>query len=183
MSKVKKSGSISNTSKQPREKKIGEEQLLAIDEALAANDELKSKTTTRCVEGALARYQGFDQYCEACQEAFGLNFATGPKYRQLIRNANKSKRVLWCEQQLKNNELFMNIFSDECTVQLDHHGHLFSEKEATEEAKLVIFAGIMTAVRYCTILETALLPFLKDVLPDSHRYQQDYDPKHCANYT
>lgn len=43
LSKVKKSGSISNTSKQPREKKIGEEQLLAIDEALAANDELTAK--------------------------------------------------------------------------------------------------------------------------------------------
>ena len=49
--------------------------------------------------------------------------------------------------------------------------------------QLVIFTGIMTAVRYCNILETALLPFLKDVFPDSHRYQQGNGPKHCTKYT
>ena len=57
MSKVKKSGSISNTSKQPREKKIGEEQLLAIDEALAANDELTARQLRDMLE---ERWQGIE---------------------------------------------------------------------------------------------------------------------------
>ena len=57
LSKVKKSGSISNTSKQPREKKIGEEQLLAIDEALAANDELTARQLRDMLE---ERWKGIE---------------------------------------------------------------------------------------------------------------------------
>ena len=55
LSKVKKSGIISNTSKQPREKEIGEEQRLAIDEALAANDELTARQLRDMLE---ERWQG-----------------------------------------------------------------------------------------------------------------------------
>ena len=36
------------------------------------------------------------------------------------------------------------------------------------------FEGIMDADRYISILE-ALLPFLKDVYPDGHRFVQDND--------
>ena len=49
---------------------------------------------------------------------------------------------------------------------------------------MVIFTGIMTAIRYTQILDSSLLPFARDVFPDgSLKFQQDNDPKHCARYT
>ena len=49
---------------------------------------------------------------------------TCPHYCQLIRD-DKIKRKEWCQQQLDNDEQFEDvIFTDECTVQLDHHGRL-----------------------------------------------------------
>ena len=43
------------------------------------------------------------------------------------------------------------------------------------------FEGIMDAVLYCQILETSLLPFIRNTLP-LHRFQQDNDPKHMPWY-
>ena len=47
--------------------------------------------------------------------------------------------------------------------------------------ELVIFEGTMDAVLYCQILETSLLPFIRNTLP-CHRFQQDNDPKHTSRY-
>ena len=55
---------------------------------------------------------------------------TRPHYCQLIREANKFKRKEWCQKQIDNKEDFENVrFTDECTVQLDHHGQLSFRKE------------------------------------------------------
>ena len=40
-----------------------------------------------------------------------------PHYCQMIRDVNKEKRSLWCQQQLVNGEDFNDfIWTDECTV-------------------------------------------------------------------
>ena len=95
------------------------------------------------------------------------------------------------------------IWADECSVQQDNHGRLcfwwmkeprklkpkskhsvkvhvwarISPRGATE---IVIFAGIMTGVRYCSILEAG---FLKKVYPEGAGFLQDNDPKHTSRYT
>ena len=56
--------------------------------------------------------------------------STQPHYCQLIREANKLKRKEWCKKQMDANEQYEDvIFSDECTVQLDHHARLCFLKE------------------------------------------------------
>ena len=54
---------------------------------------------------------------------------TRPKYCQLIRVANREKRLAWCQEMIKNKETFVTvIWTDECSVQLDHHGRLCFRK-------------------------------------------------------
>jgi len=72
----------------------------------------------------------------------------------LVREANKIKRKQWCQQQINNNEEFEDvIFTDECTVQLDHHGRLCFRKEREgralkqcpkHPAKIHLWGGIST---------------------------------------
>ena len=45
--------------------------------------------------------------------------------------------------------------------------------------KICIFDGIMDADLFCNILETVLIPFIRNKLPD-HRFMQDNNPKHTS---
>ena len=132
---------------------------------------------------------------------------TRPKYCQLIRVANMQARLEWCQERIEAKDDFSDvIWSDECSVQLDHHGrlcfrrikhprklkprpkhppkvHVWAAISSGGATSIVIFKGILTATCYCSILETALLPFVRNVFPEGHRFQQDNDPKHTSNYT
>ena len=109
---------------------------------------------------------------------------------------------------IEDQEQFENvIFSDECSVMLETHRkkcyrrrgdprklkprpkhpikvHVWGGISMRGATRVVIFSGIMTAIRYTEFLESSLVAFIRDVFADSpHRFQQDNDPKHCARYT
>ena len=95
------------------------------------------------------------------------------------------------------------IFTDESTIQLEHHSRLCFRKRRQPRSlkqrakhpvkihvwggiskrgatKIIMFTGIMDAPRLKQILEVGLLPFIQEVYPDGHRLYQDNDPKHTS---
>ena len=163
------------------------EMVSALEDCLRNEDEM----TARKLKTMLAeKFTHFPNVLLAtikrnCQECGWV--CTRPHYCQLIRDDNKIKRKEWCQQQLDNDEQFEDvIFTDECTIQLDHHGRLCFRKEKApqilkQRAKhlakihiwkgismrgathLIMFKGNMNAIRYDKIVEAGLVSFVKRV--------------------
>ena len=56
--------------------------------------------------------------------------ATRPKYCQIVRETNRLKWLAWCEERIEEGDCFDDvIFTDECSVQMDHHGRLCFRKQ------------------------------------------------------
>ena len=130
---------------------------------------------------------------------------TKTRYCQMVRDVNKVKRLQFCLKIIETNEDFGNIiFTDGSSVEIERAttirfhkaGEMYKPASKLKHplkvhvwggiskhgpAKLVIFEGTMDAVLYCEILETSLLPFIRNTLPE-HRFQQDNDPKHTSRY-
>ena len=141
-----------------------------IDDLLEENDELTARMIRRKLEEKFPQLQVSIATVKRARKDNGW-ICTRPHYCQLIREANKAKRVVWCQQQLDNKEQFEDVvFTDECTVQLDHHGRLCFRRQNQPRAlkqrpkhpakvhiwggissrgatQIVIFTGIMNAIR------------------------------------
>lgn len=127
----------------------------------------------------------------------------GSAYCQLIRNVNKEKRLLWALQH-RDDDFENVIFSDEASIQLETHRkrcyrkkgekpqnkprpkhppkvHVWAGISTRGATNICIFTGIMDAEFYVRILNTCLLPFIRDRFDSSdHRFMQDNDPKHVS---
>ena len=131
--------------------------------------------------------------------------SSNPHYCQIIRQINKEKRHLWCLQQLVNGEDFSDyIWTDECTVVIERKQktyrrvsqprklkpkpkhplrlHVWGGISMKGATKLVMFTENLTAINFGKVLETGLIPFVRDKFPLQHKFQQDNDPKHHSNY-
>ena len=127
----------------------------------------------------------------------------GSAYCQLIRDANKAKRLDWARQHF--NDDFANvIWTDEASVQLETHRkrsyrkagerpkpkprpkhpikvHVWAGISMEGATEICIFTGTMNAEFYVSILQRCLLPFLQSKFSDKeHRFMQDNDPKHVS---
>ena len=178
--------------------KLSSEQIKFIDNTMAENDELMGRQMRELLH---EKWPNLDVTISTIKRA-------RPKYCLLVRAVNMEKKLSWCKQQISAKETFDNvIFTDECSVQLDNHGRLcFRKKNEPRKLKpkpkhpikvhvwggisrkgatsIVIFTGTLTAIRYCTILDSSLKPFIETTFPDkNYRFQQDNDPKHVSNYS
>ena len=121
-------------------------------------------------------------------------------YCQLIRDTNKVKRLEYAQRIMESGDTFDVILSDECSISLVQYRCTCYRKvdEPTKRKpkpkhplKVHVWAGIsrhratntfdgiMDADLICNILETTLVPFIREKLPD-HRFLQDNDPKHTS---
>ena len=113
---------------------------------------------------------------------------------------------MWCQEQERVQENFDDvIYTDKSTVQLEHHSRLCFQKhhqprQLKQRAKhpvkvhvlggickrgatnIIIFTGIMDAVKLKKVLETGLLPFVNKVYLNGHRLYQDNDLKHTSGF-
>ena len=127
----------------------------------------------------------------------------GTRYCQMIRDANKEKRLQWAKENVKEMNFENVIFTDETRVQKETHRrtcyfkhgrkprykprpkhpfklHVWGEISVHGRTSIFIFHGRMNAQLFVSILDQTLVPFIREVYPDGHHFQQDNDPKHCS---
>ena len=126
----------------------------------------------------------------------------GTAYCQLVRVANREKRLEWAREHLGDNFNDV-IWTDETSVQMETHRRFCCRKAGQKPrykprpkhpvkvhvwagiswngaTNACIFEGIMDAELYCQILDEYLVPFIQSVYPQGHRFMQDNDPKHTS---
>lgn len=174
-----------------------------IDAEMERNDEMTSPELTRRIYQQFGLHFSLNKVKRLRRKLGWVQTAT--KYCQLIREPNRVKRLEFSEKCLREGEQFDNvIFTDECSVLLENHSklsfhrkweqpklkgrpkhpvkvHVWAGISKRGPTRLVLFEGIMDAQFYVQeILANGLLPFIQEVFPDGHRFQQDNDPKHTS---
>ena len=114
---------------------LTKEMMNATEESLKSDDELTARKLKTKLAGEFPNLPNISlATIKRCRKELGW-VCTRPHYCQLIREANKEKKRRWCKIQFDNKERFENVvFTDECTVQLDHHGRLCFRKQKQPRA-------------------------------------------------
>ena len=200
VNKLKLTGSIENHARSGRPRKLNAEARSFIEDQMRANDE-----TTSCQIQKRLQKHGITVHASTVRRSRKEQGWTlqNTRYCQMIRDANKAKRLEYAQRVLDTGDTFHNvIFSDECSISLQQFRrtcyrkvnepakrkpkpkhplkvHVWAGISRHGATKICIFEGIMDAPVYCSILESSLIPFLHETLPD-HRFRQDNDPKHTS---
>ena len=200
MKKLRLTGSVANLPHSGRPRKLSVEARAFIDQQMCKNDEMTSakiqkKLTKRGISLSSSMVQRSQkQQCWTLQRI---------AYCPLIQDANKVKRLEFAQRILESGDSFHNvIFSDECSISLQSYRctcfrmadeptkrkakpkhplevHVWGGISRHGATKICIFDGIMDADLFCNVLETMLVPFIRNKLPN-HQFMQDNDPKHTS---
>ena len=198
--KLQITGSVANLPRSGRPTKLSVDAKAFIDQQMRKNDE----TTSRQIQKKLAK-RGISVSSSTVRRSRHQQGWTLQRtaYCQLIRDANKIKRLEYARRVLESGDTFHNvIFSDECSISLQQYRrtcyrkvdeptkrklkpkhplkvHVWAGISRHGATEICIFDGIMDADLFCNILESTLVPFIREKLPD-HRFMQDNDPKHTS---
>ena len=121
VTKYRHTNSLVDKPRQSRSRLLNREHYFFIDNQLLLNDEL----TTRQLRNLLV--QEFPELCVSLSTVKRARYELGwvvsnPKYCQLIRDANKEKRLTWCKKMIQEKEQFNDVlFTDESSVMLETH--------------------------------------------------------------
>ena len=198
--KLQVTGCLENLPRSGRPSKLSAEAKAFIDQQMRRNDEM----TSGQIQKKLAK-RGItvnSSTVRRSRKQLGWTLQQ-TAYCQLIRDANKVKRLEYALRVMESGDTFHNvIFSDECSISLQQYRrtcyrkideptkrkpkpkhplkvHVWAGISRYGATKICIFDGIMDAELFCSILETTLIPFIREKLPD-HRFMQDNDPKHTS---
>ena len=198
INKLKLTSSTDNMARSGWPRKVSPEAKAFIEEQMRRND----KTTSCEIQKKLAK-NGLVVHASTVRRSRKEQGWTlqQTRYCQLIREANKVKRLEFAQRILDSGDTFNNvIFLDECSISLQQFRricywkvdepakrkpkpkhplkvHVWAGISRSGATKICIFEGIMRADLYCNILEDALILFINETLPN-HRFMQDNDPKH-----
>ena len=198
--KYKITGSMKKGASTGRRTKLNTESQQFIEDQMRKDDE----TTSGRIQKKLAKrgVRVHSSTVRRCRKKLGWTLQQ-TRYCQLIRDANKVKRLEYAQRVLETGDTFDNvIFSDECSISLEQFRrtcyrkvgepakrkpkpkhplkvHVWAGISRHGATKICIFEGIMLADLYCDILRSNLIPFINEKLPN-HRFMQDNDPKHTS---
>ena len=198
--KLQLTGSVANLPRSGRPRKLSVAANAFIDQQMRSNDEMTSAQIQKKLAKRGVAVSSSTVRRSRKQQGWTLQRTA---YCQLIRDANKVKRLEYAQRIIESGDTFHNvIFSDECSISLVQYRrtcyrkvdeptkrkpkpkhplkvHVWAGISRHGATKICIFDGIMDADLFCNILETTLVPLIREKLPD-HRFMQDNDPKHTS---
>ncbi|XP_068720495.1 uncharacterized protein [Montipora capricornis] len=184
--RLKSTGTLANLPHSGRPSKLSMEAKAFINEQMRNNDEMTSGQIQRKLEKRGVAVSSY--LVRRLRKELGWTLQR-TAYCQLIRDANKVKRLEFAQRVLESGDTFHNIiFSDECSVSLEQYRrtcyrknneptkrkpkpkhplkvHVWAGISRHGATKICIFDGIMDADVYCGILESTLVPFIREKLP------------------
>lgn len=198
--KIKRAASSDKFLKSSRPRKLNKLARDFIESQMRQNDEATSHQIQKKLSKRGVQVHSSRAWRPRKEQGWTLQNA---KYSRLVRDVNKVKRLEFAQRVIDTEDTFENvIFSDECSISLQQFRrtcyrkigeppkrkpkpkhllklHVKAGISRHGATNICIFEGIMEAdLYYCNILEDALIPFIRETLPN-HRFMQDND----HNYT